>query len=271
MKNIFSRESGSRAGSYHWIHRRWPPTARKAIKWLMPLELIGLVPVLVIFGISQPDLYRSDLWRIGYENGLNSNPAMILFAYANHEPIPTVPLVWSRTLTDLNVAMSIISLFFLLVKLITFIMRTWYPVASAFSSLSLVALYTVSVYGQIGPDHADPERPAAVAWYLTHGCDLARPWGKYSSCQIAQASLFLSLYMLVIYLLNLGFSIWALWPDKINDIEVDDDDDYVPQKQETDIVEMQGMMGAMPFTPRTQAFHTLNRDLPLRSQQYRTV
>jgi hypothetical protein len=71
-----------------------------------------------------------------------------------------------------------------------------------------------------------------------------------------------------VYLLNLGFSIWALWPDKINDIEEDDDDDYTPPKQEPDYVEMQGMMGAMPFTPRTQAFHTLNRDLPLRSHQY---
>jgi hypothetical protein len=100
------------------------------------------------------------------------------------------------SLTDLNVAMSIISLFFLLLKLITFIMRTWFPIASAFFNLSLVALYTVGVYGQVGPDHADPDHPAAVAWYLSHGCDLARPWGMYSSCQIAQASLFLSLYML---------------------------------------------------------------------------
>jgi hypothetical protein len=63
----------------------------------MLVELIGLVPILVIFGIAQPDLYRTDLWKIGYENKLNSNPNMVLYAYANYEPLPKVALVWSRT------------------------------------------------------------------------------------------------------------------------------------------------------------------------------
>lgn len=63
----------------------------------MPIELIGLVPILVIFGIAQPDMYRTDMWRIGFENKLNSNPNMILYAYANYRPLPTVPLIWSQT------------------------------------------------------------------------------------------------------------------------------------------------------------------------------
>lgn len=63
----------------------------------MPLELMGLVPVLVIFGIAQPDLYRTDMWQIGWEHRLNSNPAMILYAYANHRPLPDIPFVWTRT------------------------------------------------------------------------------------------------------------------------------------------------------------------------------
>lgn len=63
----------------------------------MAVELVGLVPALVIFGISQPDLYRTDMWKIGFENQLNSNPNMILYAYANHRPLPSVPLIWSRT------------------------------------------------------------------------------------------------------------------------------------------------------------------------------
>lgn len=63
----------------------------------MGVELAGLVPLLVIFGIAQPDLYRSKMWQIGYDNGLNSNPNMILYAYANHRPLPTVPLIWSKT------------------------------------------------------------------------------------------------------------------------------------------------------------------------------
>ena len=84
-------------GTYHPVHRRWPRISRKATWWLMLLELAGLVPCLVIFGISQPDLYRTDLWRIGYLNRLNSNPNMILYAYANYRPLPDIPLIWSRT------------------------------------------------------------------------------------------------------------------------------------------------------------------------------
>lgn len=83
--------------TYHFIHRKWPKVSRKATWWLMLCELAGLVPCLVIFGISQPDLYRSDMWKIGWENRLNSNPAEVLFAYANHRPLPKIPLIWTRT------------------------------------------------------------------------------------------------------------------------------------------------------------------------------
>ncbi len=83
--------------TYRIMHRKWPKVSRSAIKWLMGFELAGLITVLVIFGIAQPDLYRSKMWLIGYENGLNSNPNMILYAYANHQPLPKVPLIWSKT------------------------------------------------------------------------------------------------------------------------------------------------------------------------------
>ncbi len=83
--------------SYRLVHRKWPTISRKATVWLMPLELAGLISVLVIYGISQPDLYRTKMWQIGYDNGLNSNPNMILYAYANFKPLPKVPLIWSST------------------------------------------------------------------------------------------------------------------------------------------------------------------------------
>lgn len=87
----------SKKGKYHPVHRKWPKKARKAMWWLMGLELVGLVPILVIFGIAQPDLYRTDMWKIGYLNGLNSNPNRVLYAYANYKPLPEVAFIWTKT------------------------------------------------------------------------------------------------------------------------------------------------------------------------------
>jgi hypothetical protein len=100
------------------------------------------------------------------------------------------------SLTNFNVAISIISLFFLLVKLIGFIMRGYYPIIAVIINVALIALYTVSVYGQIGPDYADSRHPAPAAWYFRQGCGIAKPYGKYRSCQIAQGSLAITLLML---------------------------------------------------------------------------
>ena len=105
-------------------------------------------------------------------------------------------IVLFDSLTDFNVAISVTSLFFLLAKLIAVIMKVWYPVIAVLVNCSMVALYTVSTYGQIGPDYADPRYPAPAAWYFRQGCHLARQYGKYRTCQIAQASLFITLYML---------------------------------------------------------------------------
>ena len=82
------------AFKYRIVHREW--RIRKAIWIIMALELVGLIAVLVLFGIEQPDLYRTKFWQIGYDNGLNSNPNMILYAYANHRPPPKIPFVWSQ-------------------------------------------------------------------------------------------------------------------------------------------------------------------------------
>jgi hypothetical protein len=102
---IFNRSSQehtdkpAKPKTYKIVFRKWPRLARKAVWWLMPLELIGVVAALVIFGISQPDLYRSDMWKIGWQHDppLNSNPAIVLYAYANHRPLPKIALVWTRT------------------------------------------------------------------------------------------------------------------------------------------------------------------------------
>lgn len=60
-------------------------------------ELGLIVGLLVLFGLAQPNTYRTLMWQIGFDNGFNSNPNMILYAYANHQPLPAVPFVWSQT------------------------------------------------------------------------------------------------------------------------------------------------------------------------------
>ncbi len=65
-----------------------------------------------------------------------------------------------------------------------------------------------------------------------------------------------------------------MWPNKVNDIVEDDEDQASATSadfKERGNWEMYGMKSpasayASPFTPRTQAFHTLDRQLPLRQQ-----
>lgn len=109
--------------------------------------------------------------------------------------IPTNNVFYYR-LTDFNVAISVVSLFFLLAKVISYIMRVWFPIVATFINVCLVALYAVSTYGQIGPDYTDDRYPSPAAWYFRYGCDMAKPYGSYKSCQIAQSSLGITFYML---------------------------------------------------------------------------
>ena len=100
------------------------------------------------------------------------------------------------SLTDFNVALTVIVLFFLLVKLIAFIMRGWYPVVATFINVAMVAMWTASVYGQAGPDHADERYPSNVAWYISKSCDIAKPYDAVELCLLAKGTFALSIFML---------------------------------------------------------------------------
>lgn len=255
---------------YRLLHRPW--RVKNPIYWLMLAELLGLVPILVLFGIAQPDMYRTTMWKIGNVNGWNSNPSMILYAYANHVPLPNIPFVWSQTLTNFNVAISVVSLFMLLVKMIGFIMKIWYPLLGGFVSLALTALYCASMVGQMGPDYADkdPSKHSSIAWYITHSCAPAKAFNAERSCMLAKGTFAVTVYMLFLYLVNTGLAFWAMWPNKALDVEEDEyDENNTRSSPTTDKQwEMQPPRTphgtTIPFTPRTQAFHALDRKLPLR-------
>ena len=151
--------------------------------------------------------------------------------------------------------------------MIGFIMKVWYPIIGLFFSLAMTALYSTSLYGQAGPDYADSRYPSPVAWYIRYGCDIAKKYGAESQCMMAKGTFGVTTYMLFLYLVNLGLAIWAMLPNKELDMESDDDDDYAAPPTDKQWEMMPRTPGtAVPFTPRTQAFHTLDRKLPLRTQ-----
>ncbi|KAJ2904535.1 hypothetical protein MKZ38_007867 [Zalerion maritima] len=266
--------------TYHPIHRRW--RSRRLLWWMLPLELFGVVACLAMFGIAQPDTYRTTMWEIGGKEGFNSAPNYQVYFAANYKPIPTTPFVWSQTLTDFNVAISIISLFTLIGKLILIIMRLWFPIASIALHTCLATLYIVSIYGQMGPDHMDPRYPSNIAWYIRMGCDVAEKYGDAKSCKMAKGSFAAAIYMIFVLLVMLGQAVWSMLPNPDNDIKMADDDDDDDESSSDNGREkgweMTGFRSPMspggrsmmsgrsvPFTPRTQAFHTLESKLPLRS------
>ncbi len=76
-------------------------------------------------------------------------------------------------ITDYNVSIGIISLFFLITRLIAFIMEFWLPIIVLPINIAFVALYAASLGGQAGPDYLDPNHPSRVAWYIAKPCSVA--------------------------------------------------------------------------------------------------
>jgi len=258
-----------------------PPLSRRW-KWprvlytLFVIELAGTVAALALFGIADPDLFRTKLWQIGFDNGFNSNPKQILYAYANYRPIPSTPFVWSHTLTSFNLAISVLSTFILLVKAVMFILHIWYPLLGSITNLAITVLWIVSIYGQAGPDHSDPRFKSNTAWYITKSCSYAAPTGNKHYCEMAKGTFAVTVFMAFIFFLNLLLGIWSMWPTAAmraaHKIEVDDmqmTKDSPASDRSDHVWEMKSVPKTQPtpFTPRTLAFNTLDRQLPLRSQE----
>ncbi|KAI0468510.1 hypothetical protein F4859DRAFT_205991 [Xylaria cf. heliscus] len=264
--------------AYRILKRKWPSTAAMWI--MMIVELALTVTLLVLTALAQPDTYRTKLWRAGYQLGFNSNPSLIAFAYANGQTPPKIPFVWSRTLTDFNVAIAIISLFFLITRLIAFIMDFWYPIIILPINIAFVALYAASLGGQAGPDYLDPTRPSRVAWYIAKPCSVAANTQIQAYCTSAKGTFAAFSLMFVVTLVNLGLTIWAMLPNErdTRDWDSDDEDDEPlggggsSGNRKGTAWEMQSIpatprTGLMPYTPRTTAFNTLDRKNPSRQQQ----
>lgn len=153
------------------------------------------------------------MWQIGSDNGFNSSPKQVLYAYANYKPIPTIPFVWSHTyvytktnlelqeltvcrITAFNVAISVLCTFILLVKAVMFVLHIWFPLLGTVTNAIITALWAVSLYGQAGPDHSDPNHPSNVAWYVSKSCSYAKPSGNEHYCLQAKGAFAITVVMM---------------------------------------------------------------------------
>lgn len=257
---------------------KWP----KVLVALMVVEFLATVAALAFFGIATPDLYRTKLWQVGFDHGFCSSPDQVLYAYANYRPLPKIPIVWSSITTDFNVIVSVLSVFVLLVKLIMFVMHVWFPALSVIANSIIIALWSFSIYGQAGPDHSDPKHPMPVAWYVAKSCKFASASGDYGYCMQAKGAFAVSCLLLIVFVFNLGLGVWSMIPSKeelkARREEREDLAAYMPKGLGVSPVttysgEKGWEMGPVsqssmkqPFTPRTVAFHTLDRQLPLRDR-----
>jgi hypothetical protein len=77
-----------------------------------------------------------------------------------------------------------------------FVLHVWYPILSTIVNTCIVALWAVSIAGQAGPDHSDPEYPSNIAWYINKSCDYASPYGAKHYCLMAKGTFAVSVFLL---------------------------------------------------------------------------
>lgn len=198
-------------------------------------------------------------------------------------------LTHSCSLTNYNLVIVILSMFFMLVKSIMYMVNVFPPIMSSILHAVLVALYAASVYYQASSDTTDPEHPQnGPAWYITKSCSVAHSENNIGYCKQAKASFGASVALLGIFLIYLGISVWSCLPSKAHREEVaverkerDEKYDRLERMHEEAMAsqaaeygnatlppETPGLQSGMnPMTPRTTAFNKLGgtKDLPLRS------
>lgn len=88
-----------------------------------------------------------------------------------------------------------LSTFILLIKAVMFVMHIWYPLLGTITNAAITAVWIVSIYGQAGPDHSDPQHPSNSAWYITKSCSYAEPTHNVHYCQMAKGTFAVTVFM----------------------------------------------------------------------------
>lgn len=250
---------------------------------LLIAEFPFTVANLALFGIASPNLYRTKLWEEGALHGFNSSPKTILYAFANYKPVKT-PVVWGSFMTQYNLVIGVLCMFFYLIKCTGWITNVFYPILSLPLHVALTALWAYSIYLQTAPDTIDPDHQNHGApWYITKSCSISSTNQIKGYCEQAKSAFAVSVCMLAIYVLFLGLTIYSLVPTKAareahsarraeKRAEKEKFASYSPydnemtaEEQWQHMWELQqlprtpGTAGGMksPMTPRTRAFNDL--------------
>jgi len=239
---------------------------------LIVLEFPLTVATLALFGIADPDTYRTKLWGDGADNGFNSDPSAPLYAAANHLSL-NVPLVWSDFITKYNLVISVLSTFILLTKSALVPLHVLFPPLSLAIHGLEVGLYAYSLKGQVSPDTIDPQHPNfGPPWYITKSCSVAALKSNIGYCQQAKASFYVTVFMVTLFSIHVILAIHSMLfapQPGTKDVE---SEKYIEKKGKEPAAEQQWEMVPVPetpglgvvrgplspTTPRTRAFNALD-------------
>ncbi|EMC94457.1 hypothetical protein BAUCODRAFT_35677 [Baudoinia panamericana UAMH 10762] len=246
----------------------------KLMAALLILEFPLTVACLALYGIADPNTYRTKLWQNGADQGFNSAPSVILYSYANYKPIAT-PMVWSSYMVQFNIAISVLSMFLLLIKSTMFVLHSFIPIFGVLVSVLELALYATSIKHQSTPDLSDPQHPSpGLPWYLSKGCKYATP-ANYGFCMQARAVFAVTCVMTALFAMYLIWSIVSMWPTPAEkaeratqreaDIEMKKVTEYSPDSElsREEVWERNRQMFLnLPKTPNTPGFGLKNPMTP---------
>ncbi|KAL7274860.1 hypothetical protein RUND412_002222 [Rhizina undulata] len=171
----------------------------KALRIIFLLQFLVITALLGLFGYTNPDTGPPELQADGAYYGFNSDPTTYT----------STPYVWSTSLANFNFILSIVSLVVFIVQLTVHILDFYFPPIAIVFNLGFAAVWAYCVGSQAGPDYEDLNHISLSPWYLRMSCSLVTTHANLSYCNIARASFGLSVIMLAIILVILGFAIRA--------------------------------------------------------------
>jgi hypothetical protein len=118
-------------------------------------------------------------------------------------------------MTNYNLYIGVVCLFFYLVKVTAWLLHVFYPIFSLPLHIGLAALWAYSIAIQTGPDTIDPARQNHGApWYITKNCNIVENKTIRGYCTQAKSAFAVSVCMLVIYIFHIAFAAYSLYPTR---------------------------------------------------------